>query len=293
MAARTRLTIVGNLTIDILPSGERVPGGSPWYAGLAAAATGCTVAAITSVGEDYPRRHLQYLEEKGVKTVVNFSSQPSTTYASSWLGGRRILRLINPGPAIPAQMLKNLSSDAVLFSPVAGELQVADVMGVNPVLKCIDLQGFIRTSGEDGIISLTRLRDLQLLKAHVVHASHEEARAATGLRSIWAAAEKMAGMGAEQIIIGLDEGVLAISRKLGNWLVPTRVSCSGDGTGAGDILTGAFIAAILDEGPSLQALASATALLTESLTRPPPYRVVGPPKPPKIQEILGRSIGLD
>ncbi|MEM4298069.1 MAG: PfkB family carbohydrate kinase [Nitrososphaerota archaeon] len=293
MGRRPNLSVVGNLTIDILPTGERIPGGSPWYAGLAAAAMGCEVSVIASVGDGYPRQHIQYLERHGVKPIINFSDKPSTTYSSSWSHHKRILRLIHPGPPIPTQMLEYIYADAVLFSPVAGEISIQDIRSISCKLRCVDLQGFLRTTGEDGVVTLKRLASPSILEAAVVHASHEEVEAATGLRSVAAAAVRLAQMGAEHLIIGLREGVLVISREMGDWLVPSQIMGGVDATGAGDILTGAFIANLLEIGPDLRGLAAAVALVTDSIARPPPYRVAGTPDPLKIQKILDRAIKLD
>jgi sugar/nucleoside kinase (ribokinase family) len=287
MPPKPRICIVGNLTLDVLPSGETVPGGSPWYAGQAAAVMGCEVFTVTAVGGDYPREYLRQLESMGVEVHALFQSGRSTSYAGSWAAGERILKLVAPGPVIPPEVIENISADAVLFSPVAGEIRPEYVKSYQGV-KCLDLQGFIRKVSKDSTIYLARLSETTLLNALLVHASAEEVRAALGIRDTCAAVRKLKRLAVKNVIVGLREGILVASKDGGDWFTPTMLEGAVDGTGAGDILTGAFMASLLKGHSVTEAVAESTALLIQSLLSPPPYRISGQPDEWLVEEIRGR-----
>ncbi len=253
---------------------------------------GCTVSAVTSVGEDYPVEYLRQLERLGVKSLAVFRSGRSTAFSSLWIGRERKLRLIAPGPTIPADIVANLSADAVLFSPVAGEISLKHVNAYRGV-KCLDLQGFVRRAASNDAITLTRLPEPIILNALVVHASAEEVTAALGIRDMCAAVKKLTRLGVENVIAGLEEGILTVSKNEGGFFTPFRVEGIMDGTGAGDILTGAFIASLLKGRGIVEATAESVALLNQSLSNPPPYRVQNPPEKNLVEKIIKTIIKLD
>ncbi|GBC69815.1 hypothetical protein HRbin01_01519 [archaeon HR01] len=264
---RPRICIVGNLTIDVLPSGERVPGGPPIYAGLAAKVSGCDVVAVSSVGFDYPPEYLEMLRGWGFETVLHWAETPSSSFAFSYVGGVKHVTLVSRGPPIPTHLLKEIEGDMVVYSPVASELAPQQL--TQPVEKrCLDLQGFVRRADEKGRITLSQVSDFTVFKARIVHASAEEALSATATNNIFRAAEVMAGYGTEEVLIGLPDGVFYRSKDWGAFYGPVSRESAAERVGAGDILTGAFASCLVRGVQGKMALAETIYILEELLSTP-------------------------
>jgi sugar/nucleoside kinase (ribokinase family) len=136
------LLVVGGLTVDRFADGSAAPGGSVLHASLAAHDRGARVGAVTAAGpepeaEDGLRelRRLAWLEVSRLPASIQFAHDER--------GGRR--RLVLAEAVTPLHDSPVITSTAVLFAPVAGEIGT-DLLVRRPpeATAAAILQGWLR-----------------------------------------------------------------------------------------------------------------------------------------------------
>lgn len=146
------LLVVGGLTIDHLGTGTTAPGGSVLHATRAARRAGLSVMAITVVGPEPPAR-AGLAELRELCVILDAEDAPTTiTYRHHEdLGGRR-LWLEEPGGTIRPDMIRAATSRAVVYAPVARELEAAALDGGERVasVRAAILQGWLRRAVAGG-----------------------------------------------------------------------------------------------------------------------------------------------
>jgi len=289
------VAIVGALTLDYLgDSSSPVLGGPPVYAGQAAKALGAHVKAYTAVGDDFPQPLIKRLTELGIElSATRVKDMPSYRFKAVFKAGKRMLSMISMGPEIPLQALEDIRADAVIASPVFKEISVEhlSLLRDRTELLVVDLQGFLRNLGENGLVSLKTpaMKEIAPL-ADVFHCSEEEAAVLTGFTGPAEVAEALQRLGARTTLVGYVEGVLVVT--VGNYMFLNVQNnhTPVDTTGAGDMLTGALTALLLKGYSVEEAAANALGYVRLWLRNPPPFRAAAPSQPvPEVKVVWRRA----
>jgi sugar/nucleoside kinase (ribokinase family) len=107
----------------------------------------------------------------------------------------------------------------------------------------LDPQGFVRTFGKDGAVTISKLRDEGIVrKVDAMKMDRDEAAAITGKSTPKEALAKLATAGVRKAIVtqGAQECYVLDGPKI--FLIPVPQVQAVDNTGAGDILSGTVLA---------------------------------------------------
>jgi sugar/nucleoside kinase (ribokinase family) len=268
-----RIGVYGNLTLDELEqNGEHLvrPGGSALYSSLAAAHLGARVSIFSRIGRDYPRNILSSISSNlidiaGVKRVDGLTARFRISYSAD----SRRLEVVHPGPRLkPGRILRSLQ--AIHLGPVFNEigLDALTYARRHSEFLTLDVQGLLRTVGQDGLIRLVRKNvDPFLSKCNLVKATEEEARVMAPASTIVATARRLLRNGAQYAIITRGRsGSLLVKKYGGAFRIPSvperRVV---DLTGAGDIFIGSWLATFMFVEDALWAAAVGAAFASLSV----------------------------
>jgi sugar/nucleoside kinase (ribokinase family) len=270
---------IGHITVDILPDGTELLGGSALYAGLTAARFGLRAGILTRGSFDRfsPEIGSALQAFAGEVEIIAQDAQTATVFQHRLVAGRRELETRSwAGPidlnGLPAQWR---SAPIVHLAPVAQEIEPRQVGRLNPGYLGATPQGWMRawSNARNCLVRLEQLRlppdvvsRLDAMVLSVFEASHaRELIDAIGRRSLVAITR---GPEPTQLI---DRG-----RHLEIPSYPVRVV---DDTGAGDIFAAVLFAMRAEHAsvPASGRLAAATAALRLS-------RGVGPDAIPTRDE---------
>ncbi|MEM2237108.1 MAG: PfkB family carbohydrate kinase [Candidatus Caldarchaeum sp.] len=282
-----RVAVVGALTIDITHGKTCIIGGPPWYAGTAVHALRADAVLYSAVGGDFPDDFMLKLAEAGLDTsnVIKVEDASSYVFEPVFKDGVRVLRLVSQGPPLPQNILENVDTEAVIVSPVFKEVGKEHVMQLRSRTEVlsVDLQGFLRQRDSNDYIFLRGLTLTEIFRvADVIHCSAEEAVALTGRENVLDAASALAKLGAKNCLVGFTDGLLLTDSRSLSLIEVVEPVITDEGTGAGDILTGAFTTLSAAGTPPEEAGVKALEVVARSLKNPPPDRV------PKDLELTGK-----
>lgn len=248
------LVVVGHFAVDSISSPRiSVPrptvGGPPTYVSLAASKLGAKVSVISKVGEDFPKKYIEWLNANGIdlsglKSIENAST---TKFALRYENEERQLQLISRAPPItPGDISKSSEAKAIHVTPIANELSVSVVNKLRALTETLSLdpQGFVRSFDETGKTFQKRWKDNNILEhMDIYKSSLNEIRLVTGQTDLRMAMERIQEHGAKIVIVtrGLRGSAILYEGKF--YEVPAcepRILL--DPTGAGDAFTGAFLA---------------------------------------------------
>lgn len=239
--------------------GEETPGGAPCYCGTMAARLGFDAELHTRHGPDFPAGAL---DEAG-RGRIRFAGGPDA--AASQAPTTRFSIDIAPGGASRTIVLgcacdevrpdpPSSAADGAIVSPLIGEVPSGLLAGVRaaglPVL--VDVQGFVRRAAPGEAVRLEPTA-LDLLGAAAVKAGRGELECVSGGASGIDGMLAVQRAGAERVVHTDGAHVAMLS---GDRLYELDVPARGarDTTGAGDILSAAFLCTLLREGDDLWAL---------------------------------------
>jgi sugar/nucleoside kinase (ribokinase family) len=268
-----RIGVYGNLTLDELDqNGEHLvrPGGSALYSSLAAAYLGARVSIFSSIGRDYPRKILSSIRSNlidvaGVRTFDGLT----TRFRISYSADSRRLEVVHPGQRLkPGRIIRSLQ--AFHLGPVFNEigLDVLTYARGHSEFLTFDVQGLLRTMGQDGFVRLVRKNVNPFLsKCNLVKATEEEARVIAPASTIVATARGLLRKGAQYAIITRGRlGSLLVKKYGGAFHIPSvperRVV---DLTGAGDIFIGSWLTTFMFAEDALWAAAVGAAFASLSV----------------------------
>ena len=142
------LVAVGHVTFDETPSGVR-PGGSAYYAAVAARRLGLSVGLLTSIAPDYP---LDVFPD-GIH-VTTVASPQTTRYRLGESKGARTLTLLSRAADLETEHLPAAWRGAPLavLCPVAGEVDPALAGAFEDAAVAMLPQGWMRKRGRGGLI---------------------------------------------------------------------------------------------------------------------------------------------
>ena len=245
-----KVVVAGFITIDAI----RLPvrqvtsvGGPPCYAGLICSRFGYDTTALTKVGNDFPDEQAVWLARNGImlKAADRSISKPTTRFRIVNTSGNRSLVLLSRCEDISAsQIPPGVRFDASLISPVAGEVSssVLTEISARSDFTFLDPQGFVRSFGPGGTVSLGPLRDKGIIsKVDALKMDRAEAEALTGKSDPREALRKIASVGVRKGIVtrGGDSCFVLDGTRIYEVSVPQSQVI--DSTGAGDILSGATV----------------------------------------------------
>ncbi|HMB66380.1 MAG TPA: PfkB family carbohydrate kinase [Candidatus Bathyarchaeia archaeon] len=258
-----KIGVYGNLTLDELDrNGKHLirPGGSALYSSLAAAYLGARVSIFSNIGRDYPENILSSISSHliDIAGVKKFDGL-NTRFRISYNADSRRLEMVHPGRKLkPRHNLRSLQ--AIHLGPVFNEIGLDTLAYAwrHSEFLTLDVQGLLRTTGQDGFVRLARKNVNPFLsKCNLVKATEEEARVIAPASTIVATARGLLRQGAQYAIITRGRlGSLLVKKYGGAFRIPSiperRVV---DLTGAGDVFIGSWLATFMFVGDALWAAA--------------------------------------
>jgi len=289
------LLVIGGLTVDVLDDAE-VAGGAARYGVEGALSAGLSVGLVTVADDEAPVRDVL----DGMRGRVQLVRQPaaaSIRFEHHGAHDRRRLRLTARTDTVNLGGLTSLPrANAVLFAPVAGEVDAATMTAFTAPLRAAGLQGWLRTTDQDGWVEprpldglnpdlAATLRGLDLLVA-----SERDVGAADGPAAL-AALRAWAGPGPELVVTAGVHGAWLDLRTGPAVHVPADVVEGRHTIGAGDAF-GAVLAAHRATGAPLVEAASVAAAATAAYlaNRPSPRDGTAAHDSP-VEHDLGRLDG--
>lgn len=239
------IMVLGTVALDTVrtPHGERVKmlGGSAVHFSMAARLfTDVNLAAI--VGKDFPQKHIDFLERKGIN-LTSLIRTDGKTFA--WQGKYE-------GDLNTALTLDTQLGVLLDFKPVVSERQrgikYIFLANVDPAIQN-SLLDKMRAPTFVGLDSMnywinTKQKELKelLKKVHLYVANDQEARSLSGETNLLKAAKYLCACGPKMVIIKKGEhGVLFYSKQATYSLPAYPVEEVIDPTGAGDTFAGGFM----------------------------------------------------
>jgi len=249
--------IIGHVTKDIVPGGER-QGGTAAYAGLTSLAWGASTALVTSCS---PACNLSALDGMLIQKVL---SGRETIFENRYHNGVREQWIRSVAESLGAVHIPPFwfGPSIVHLAPVAGEVKPGLLDLFPHSLRCVTLQGWMRALDADG---------------KVRHAVKPEA--------------ELAARGADAAVFSLDDvdGDVAEAERLARMCPACAVTDGAQGcrvfwkgevqafrappqpeidpTGAGDIFAAVFFLRLKETGNAWEAARMATVLASNSVTR--------------------------
>ncbi len=247
-----KIAVLGNLTVDeIRRNGKSriAPGGSALYASAASAFFGARVSLFSNIGEDYPAGILERLKRRGVDvSEVKKVRGLSTRFRLTYQDASRKLHLLQPGTRMKPTGVRG-KWHAAHIGPVYREVhnRLASRIRAQSDFLSLDLQGFIRTSSNGGLVQLVQKPPAILRMCDLVKASQEEAWIQTGCRNPLEAAGTLLAQGAKAAIVTLGrKGSILALANWRRWKIPAYPEDDVvDTTGSGDGFIGSWLPTFL------------------------------------------------
>lgn len=242
-----RFLAIGHVTRDSRPGGD-VLGGSASYAALTAVRLGWDVGVLTAAGPDFePERELP-----GISVFARRSAATTrfvNTYSDD--GARRQV-VTSRADDIDLEPLPDdwREPDALLLSPVAGELDGFSTASLGAGSVGAVAQGWLREIAASGDVSARQWdhAERDLFGVHVVFLSEQDLpNADAGSRELLRHVP----------LVALTRGWcgLTLLTREGEYGVPSLPRTEVDPTGAGDVFSAAFLVRYHESGDPLEAAA--------------------------------------
>lgn len=250
--------IIGHLTVDVTPQGNRV-GGTVSYSALMARALGMRVGIVTSYGMELPLYD-------GLKDIpiANFPTERSTTFENVITSHGRVQTLYHVAPRLDYYHIPEAwrSAPIVHLGPVAQEVEPALVRNFPQAFIGVTPQGWLRSWNSAG---------------HVIPSEWPEAgfvlqkasAAVISVEDVGRDEARIEEMAASCNVMAVTEAYLG-ARLYWNGdvrrFIPPEVT-EVDPTGAGDIFAAAFFFRMAHTRDPWEAARFATQLAALSVTR--------------------------
>ena len=261
-------------------------GGGVYYASVALARLGFSVAVITRLHPDDFGR-LAELRAEGI--AVHASPAPQTTgieniYPTEEMDRRICRPLAFAGPFTPEEIPPIEARVTIVTPLMAGEVSgqiVARLASRGPL--GLDVQGFVRVPQGD-ILVTTDWPEMADVLTHVSYIKLDDAEAEVlvGETDLRRAAQAMAAFGPREVVLTHAHG-LVVRAEGTVYEAPFRPSVVRGRTGRGDTCFSTYVAARLQMDPA-RACRFAAAVTSLKLERPGPFRgTVG-----EVEEAMAR-----
>lgn len=265
--------VIGHITLDIFPQGNRI-GGTSAFAGLTARALGLRVGIITSWGgEEKPDPLLQI-------PIVSFPTEHSTTFENIQTPDGRIQIVHNVAPGLDANLIPDPwhSAPIVHIAPVVQEVKPNILRSFPSALIGITPQGWLRAWDTNGRVYPTEWPES-------TYTLNQAGAAVVSIEDIAGDEQIIEEMAASCHILAVTEAEKG-SRVYWNgdvrhFLAPQIQEV--DSTGSGDIYAAAFFIRLYDTRDAWEAGRFATQLASYSIARP---GLEGIPTQEEIQDCM-------
>lgn len=297
MTPQNRILVVGSVALDSIrtPYGEvtEALGGSASYFSFSASHF-APVAVCAVVGEDFPARHREALERRGVDLAgLETAAGRTFRWRGEYMAELGHAHTLETQLNVFADFHPKLDAEArrtpyVFLANIDPDLQLEVLSQVKrPLLTLSDTMNYWIARKPDRVFEVLRRVDVALL-------NEEEARALAGETHLAKAADRLLEQGANAVIIKKGEhGALYHSREE-RFITPAYpVTALTDPTGAGDSFAGGFLGMLArvqrQDGEALrQAMACGTAMASLAIESFSPARLVET----DLAEIEGRVKAL-
>ncbi len=272
------IAYIGHYTKDtiVYPDSTRTVDGGAFYHGCnVLARMGLRAAVVTRLArEDW--HVVEELEQLGVQVFAR--ATPASTclrliYPTANLD-QRTIELTSSAGAFTVDEISNVNARAfIIGASVRGEVPnvVVDALAAKSALLILDVQGFMRIVRDGTLVSdgwpdkASILSRVKILKTDAV-----EAQSLTGESDRYAAAQRLAAYGPQEVLLTHSGGVLVCHDGVIDEvpLVPREVRGR---SGRGDTCTAAYVARRLSNPPA-DAVAWAAAVTSLKLETEGPFR---------------------
>lgn len=269
--------VIGHLTRDLVPGGERL-GGTVTYAGLMARALGLRVGIITSWGADMPIGTLSEIP------IVNLPAEHTTTFENISTPEGRIQLLSNVAHNLNVNLIPEvwLNSPLVHLGPVAQEVEPSLVRHFSNSFIGLTPQGWLRTWDQAGRVSACEWPEASF----VLRNAGAAVISADDVEGDENRIEELASSCRVLAITEDGDGVrLFWNGDVRRFRAPTMREV--DSVGAGDIFAAAFFYRLYTTRDPWEAARFATHLASISVTR---LGLAGIPTAEEIQECMAEVI---
>ncbi|MBN2084194.1 MAG: hypothetical protein JW748_03150 [Anaerolineales bacterium] len=250
--------IIGHVTKDIAPEGERM-GGTAAYAGLTALAYGAFPLLVTSCSL---HGNLSPLDGMLIHKVL---SGRETTFENRYNGSTREQWVRSVAEPLGEVHIPRTWSEPeiVHLAPVVGEVKPGLMDLFLKSLCCVTLQGWMRDWDDDGRVH-------RILSPDVEQAARNAHVSVFSMDDIGGDEALAAGLAALSPVSAVTDGERGcrISRRGETRVLPAPKVTVVDPTGAGDIFAAVFFLRLKETGDAWEAGRMATALASLSVTRP-------------------------
>lgn len=243
----SKLVIVGTVAFDAIetPFGktDKILGGAATFIGLAASQFNINSAAVSIVGGDFPKKYLDFLEDKNIDiSGIEIVKEGKTFFWSGLyhndMNSRDTLVtelnvLANFNPIVPEDY-KNAKVVMLGNLHPLTQLNVLEQMNEKPKLVVLDTMNFWMDNALEDLHKVMK-------KIDVITINDEEARQLTGEYSLVVAARKIHNMGPKYVVIKKGEhGALLFNDDNVFYAPALPLEEVFDPTGAGDTFAGGF-----------------------------------------------------
>ena len=267
--------LLGTISQDITPSGERALGGTAAFSGCMAHALGRRVGMVAALG---PRVDLSPLE--GI-AVASQPSPVSTTYENRYAPSGRVQYLRQRADrlcfeSVPARWL---AAPLVHLGPLADDVDPALIAYFPDAFVGVTPQGWLRQWDDSGRVSWVDWPQARqvLLQVDAAVLSIED------VDGDWAHLENWTSWARVLVVTQAEKGATVYAHSEKRQLSAPSVQVV-DPTGAGDMFAGAFFVRYQQSGDPWSAARFAISLASASVTRP---GLAGLPTPAEIAAAPG------
>jgi sugar/nucleoside kinase (ribokinase family) len=243
------LVCIGNYTKDTIISPDGVyfvDGGAVNYAAHAAARLGNRVAVIMHLAEE-DRRVVDKFRKNGIDCLVTYTSCSTTMkleYPTHDPDIRTLSVASTADPILPAEIINIQTRAAVIGSSYRGEVgkDVIRTLKEKMIFVGADMQGFVRVlRGQNLAFEVWDEMEECMPFLDVVKSDAVEAKHLTGAKDIYKAAQQYARLGAKEVVLTHQDGVLIFAD--GEFKQASFYAQSMNGrSGRGDTCIGAYMA---------------------------------------------------
>ncbi len=265
--------VIGHLTRDITPNGDRL-GGTAAYATLTASALGLRVGVVTAWGSELPLGKLRHIP------VISYPAEHSTTFENQDTAKGRIQVVHTVAPRLGYHHIPDpwRLAPIIHLGPVAQEVEPNLVQRFPTALICLTPQGWLRAWDDNGLVFPTEWPEASftLGQAGAAVLSLED------VAGDEARIEEMVTSCRIFVVTEAAEGARVYWNGDVRRFRPPSVT-EKDATGAGDIFASAFFTRLYTTRDPWEAARFATQLAAISVTRP---GLEGVPTLVEVQESL-------
>jgi sugar/nucleoside kinase (ribokinase family) len=255
------IVIAGHLSRDliILPNASKEAlGGGTAYAMLAPSIGAFGAGIVTKVGTDFEQRYHDTLRSSGLNLSGLITEGPkSTRFVNKYdVSGTRVQFVEALAPSIRLEDFteEHLEANIIHFSPLTSDEIAIDCIRQarsSTALTSLDVQGYIRTVGSDGMVKPKEWteRDAILGLVDVVKFHEQELFTTVPAQSELSAASQILNLGPRIVLVTHDQRGSVIYTRNSQVKIPLVLArAQVDTTGCGDVYTTGFLLEYMRSG---------------------------------------------